>query len=302
MKNLFPFLLLTSSFPVEGQLYLNESSMWKERSGYHKSYPDPYYYVEDYVIKLDGDTVIDSRLYYKTLKTGTLTVTGGTPDTLVGIYPIHNYLKPLREENKDFYMYNLQTKKDEFLHNFDLVIGDTATTDCDYAFVTWIDTLYLGNIPRKRFHLAFPPGKGEVNSLIEGVGAAWGLFLNPCNVYPPFTTYFKLQCYSQDGAYMQVDSTFDCSNVVHSNDHIHQYPFSIRPNPIDEYLEIYFPEQIMQDLKVTIMNLTGAVIYQKNFKSSDKIERISFLDVPSGLYIISLKSKDAISAFKIIKR
>lgn len=302
MKNLLIISFAFSFLPATSQQLLNASSMWKQQSGYYRSYPDPYYYVEDYIIKMDGDTMISNKLYYKTLQTGTLTVTGGISDTLVGIYPIHNYLHPLREENQAFYVFDVQTKKDKLLHNFNIVPGDTATGDCDNGVVVWIDTLYLGSNARKRFHLAFPPGMSETNYLIEGVGAAFGAYNTPCNVYPPFSTYFKLQCYSQDGAYLQIDSTFDCSNIVHATDHLLHPGYSIYPNPFYEDFEIRVPGEIRNALAVTITNLTGAVVYDEKIESLNSTIQITLDDVPSGLYVLSLTSGDGISSIKIIKR
>lgn len=78
------------------------------------------------------------------------------------------------------------------------VFGDTATYDCGSPQVVMrIDTIYIGNIPRRHFH--FPTSVSETGTLIEGIGSIQGLFKRPCNGYILFEEFSELQCFSQGG-------------------------------------------------------------------------------------------------------
>src|SRR5688500_18074305 len=59
--------LVAALLPLLGQPYLQEPTIWKQ---YLRVPSFPYINVEEATYELKGDTVIDDKVYFKTLKTG----------------------------------------------------------------------------------------------------------------------------------------------------------------------------------------------------------------------------------------
>lgn len=300
MRGLHQILLITGIYLISysphllGQQYLHEPTIWKQ---YIRTPTFPWNEVQDYTLELNGDTVINGNAYFKILKNGFnyYIYNGMSFDSTV----IYEYLDPIREENLKFYAYNLTEEEEYLLHDFDLSVGDTANTlypDCENHIVTWIDTVYLGNAPRKRFHFG---GGFNFVTLIEGVGTSWGLQYTPCNDFP---APYQLQCFVQDQYYIQFNSQVDCySLVVVSTDGISEQEFTLYPTPFTDEINIQLPSSLAQPLHIVITNLLGTIIYQTQIDVSNEIETINPGNIPTGVYVVWLSSKDATSSFKILK-
>jgi hypothetical protein len=72
------------------------------------------------------------------------------------------------------------------------------------------------------------------------------------------------------------------------------------PNPLTENLtvKIFSPE--VNQVKLSIYNLTGQIFYQKEFKEVDFIQ-IPLADVPAGFYFLKIESQEGIVVKKIWK-
>ena len=281
-----------------GQPYLNETSRWKQYYRY-SVYPPGITFEEDIWIQLDGDTVVGNTIYYRVLKTGigTTYYTQEGDTTFHG--PILQYLDPVREEGRAFYAYNRMAQEEYLLYDFGGDVGDTLKSGyCKRDSIIAIDTLYLGDVPRKQFHLpsSFP---GEISTLIEGVGSTFGFYWQPCNVVP--TPFLKLQCFSQDGAYISFDSNFDCSTLVSAHEVIENDPLICSPNPFSTEITIHSPNSFSTDYSIVITNIVGSIIYREQGSSLDPFKRIDLSHLPSGLYILSLFEAGKIASEKILK-
>lgn len=292
--------LTVSSLELFAQTYLHEPTIWRQ---YWRTGSSPYTYEEDYTLELKGDTLINNKLYFKVLRSGIRTVTNSYSGAVES--PIYEYVNPIREEDQKFFRYNINLEKEELLHNFDLSVGDTAHVINDgchayyphHHIVRWIDTVYIGNIPRKRFHFT---SSIPIVALTEGVGSYRGLQYSPCFSY----TINYLQCYVQDQAYIQFETTqpVDCNSlIVVSTENATEQDFTLYPNPFTEEINIQTPSVITQELNVVVTNLLGTIIYQTQIDVFNEIVTIHPGDIPSGLYVVWLSSKDATSAFKILK-
>lgn len=205
---LMPFiLLLVLSVNVfsETKFSINSTSVWRVdhiRNGVsdeesHTSGDD----ISKYFFS--GDTLINSKLYYKLFKTGTSYFD-------VPFFYEMVYKGALREENNKFFYVDKDGTGEIMLYNFDAVIGETIEVPYDGILeekvVSSIDTLYDG---RKLIH--FNPkdpiiGCGD-QYIIEGIGGSGGLLEGPaCNHF--WTSDNHLVCYVQDNMLIYHDNNF----------------------------------------------------------------------------------------------
>lgn len=72
------------------------------------------------------------------------------------------------------------------------------------------------------------------------------------------------------------------------------------PNPINNELNIEFPEELAKDAELTISNLNGKIVFEKKLRSSEPI-KVDFENEASGAYIIILESDGDMIVKKVIK-
>jgi Secretion system C-terminal sorting domain len=300
MKYFLPLIVLFLATRLVAQPYLNETSQWKQYYRY-SAYPPGIAFVEDILIQLDGDTMVGDVTYYRVLKTGLATTILLQSNDTTYQGPIHHYMDPIREEDKYIYAYDRAAGKEYLLYDFSAAVGDTLKSFdyCKRDTVISIDTLYLGDQPRKRFHLPSPYA-GDISTLVEGIGSTFGFYWPVCNVIPD--PQIKLQCFSQDGAFIQFDSTYDCNGLLLANKWIKEDKFSIHPNPFLDDIEIQFPVAFQQAVSITMVNMLGAVVFHQQLQSPGPVERLALPDLPAGVYVICIRNRQGISSYKMIKR
>lgn len=299
MKHFFYLIVLFISTQVVGQPYLNETSQWKQYYEY-SVYPPGIRIVQDIVIQLDGDTMVGTTNYHRVLKTGIATTYYVQSGDTTYHGPIQEYMDPIREGEKSIYAYNRMTQKEYLLYDFGAEVGDTLKSgNCKRDTVIRIDTIYLGDKPRRRFHLP-SPFPGDVSTLVEGIGSTFGFYFGVCNVITT-PAFLQLQCYSQDGDFIQFDSTFDCSGLLLADEAVREEDFAIHPNPFTDEIEIDFPDAFKQSVSISVVNLMGVVVFEKRLQSVNSIERIALPDVPAGIYIVSIRHSQGIMSRKMMK-
>ena len=298
MKHLYTLIALCLSVHLVAQPYLDATSQWKQYYRY-SVFPPGIAFVEDMVIQFDGDTTVGTKIYHRVLKTGLATTymvqSGDT--TYQG--PIHTYMDPIREEGPYFYAYDRQAGQEYLLYDFSAQVGDTLQSgQCNMDMVVSIDTVYLGDRPRKRFHL-MPGPHGEITTLIEGVGPTFGLYWQPCNEVPDPQIY--LQCFSQDGDYMSFDSAYDCSQLVLAEEVITHEDWSVRPNPFSDEIEVYIPEGLRYPLKFTVMDLMGIVVYESLLMEGDHVVQVGLKELAAEMYVVSLRNREGVFSKMVMK-
>ena len=279
--------------PLYSQPYLNETSTWKQ---FYKTYGLESIMEYDALIQFDGDTIIGNTTYYKVLETGM--VKTSYTCCPASYAPIYNHRNPIREENKSFYAYNIVTNKEYLLYDFDLIIGDTIKTGCNKDTIVSIDTVFMGNIPRQRFHLLATPF-----TLIEGIGSTVGFYWQTCNGISSIAGY--LQCYCQNGDCISFPTFWDpnpeCDSLVTNIRNIEFTNFSITPNPFDNEIQIQSTWLEDSDATIYIFNLTGDLIMKKKIHSNTIFESVNVTSLSPGIYFIGIQNNGVINFKKMIK-
>lgn len=293
MKNttLIIALLLFSSC-LSAQNYLNETSTWQE---FDICAAESQNAIAT-TIRLDGDTLINGINYHKTYVTGRSISSSYSDTVIIELSPY--YANPIREEAGAFYQ-NINGE-DQILHNFNLSVGDSVVVRYGNNTVTVasIDTVFIGNIPRKRFMLDVPVVE---QFLIEGVGSSMGLFKKP------FDGFFidcseTLQCFSQSNQYLQLDTDAECSGVVNIDDAQNpDFSFLITPNPTQNHLNITFDRILPNNTHLQITSIDGKTLLQKNISNVQQINNLNISQLPDGVLIISVLGDDILHSKRIIK-
>jgi len=286
---LFALLPCYCFLSLNGQPYLDETSSWHEF--FH--YPNGSGYTEEnYTITFRGDTLINGISYFKTWKTGIATVHSGGYSNM---YPIDKSWWPIREEDQRFFLFDTVHNQEKLMYDFNLTIGDTLNLPeyCDGHVISWADTVYIGTIPRLRYHLN---GTNDIVQIIEGIGTSFGLFWSPCNSFVPS----ELQCYSQDGAYLQLIPNVDCSAFVVDTKDIANDLFTISPNPCHDQIEIRLPTGFSKPLTIMVFDLLGNIVYNATLPFPSSVESIDISNATPGMYIVCLQQAGSISNFKML--
>lgn len=76
---------------------------------------------------------------------------------------------------------------------------------------------------------------------------------------------------------------------------------TIYPNPVADQLNIQLGTELNNSV-VRIFNPMGQVVYQENFKSLKNTHTIDFKTIPSGIYLVYIKSDEGTISKKIIKK
>lgn len=125
---------------------------------------------ENYRLFINGDTVIQSKNYYKLYKTGILYL--DKPMEYESLY-----MGALRQEASEVFFVNPQADIEELLYNFDVRINDTITAKIGKGKkVLDIDTLEDG---RRKYYISKSAVHAMEAFIIEGVGSSGGLLNEP---------------------------------------------------------------------------------------------------------------------------
>lgn len=128
----------------------------------------------------DSDTIISGNKYYKLYRDQIDSIFDIATHLFIDTnYYNHIYLAAIREDSlKQFFVYFPGQTSENLLHNFNLAVGDSlpdmiSSMGCNVPpnVVTFIDTVYFGMQPLKKFHFA-----NLINRVYyEGIGASTGL-------------------------------------------------------------------------------------------------------------------------------
>lgn len=76
---------------------------------------------------------------------------------------------------------------------------------------------------------------------------------------------------------------------------------SIYPNPVVDKLNLQISDKLT-NATVRVFNPMGQVIYQNDYKSLTNIQNIDFKSIPSGIYMVYIKSDEGTITKKVIKK
>lgn len=86
------------------------------------------------------------------------------------------------------------------------------------------------------------------------------------------------------------------SNVLSKN------PITLYPNPVQNELRVSLKDIEASELNLNIFDMNGKVVVSKNIKNTQQEYFLDFANQTAGMYIIQLKSADAVWSTKITKQ
>ncbi len=274
---MFQFLLGSA------QPYLNNSCVWTESSYYHNSTE---IYQQYFRLYINGDTTINNQLNYKLYKQGYDSVFTLSGRNFLRVDSYNFYVGALREAGKKFYLNNAE------LYDFNVAVGDTIF---GYRYVESVETIYLGNEPRKRFSLKLI-GTNSTHYLIEGVGALGG-FLRGVGLYLGGSS----KCF-QKGAHSLIFSpTYaPCAALVSTTATETVPKIDISPNPMDDKIILKLSPQ---DKKITLRlySIQGQLLKTATVAPQKTEFELTMQDIASGLYFLHFEQENKNWVEKVIK-
>jgi len=84
---------------------------------------------------------------------------------------------------------------------------------------------------------------------------------------------------------------------------LYELNITIYPNPVKDNLFIKFNDAILSDISISLVDVSGRLIIQRNFKhiDLDKEETLDLSSIKSGIYFIEIRSEKVSRVYKIIK-
>jgi hypothetical protein len=255
----------------------------------------------DYVLYVQGDTVIGPYTYKKMRTRGTYHYTyiispGCSESDHFADLP-HMLL---RQDSTRIWRYD--NLGDELLYDFNLQVGDTLpmggyNSTLDTIVVDSISTLMVSNSPRKVFHLSTVP----FDMLIEGIGGVSSLggggFLVP---YPPcFECEQSLSCYSMNDTVYYPSIQAACSFNVDIEQVLQKQPIKFYPNPVEDFVVLSLADN--PQIKITCTNLIGQSFYMSFEPMGSGEWKLNTRDLYKGIYFLQIEQGGVLSSVKIIK-
>lgn len=305
MKNLITIAFLAICTIASSQNYLSIDSEWTEHAYSNISAP-PHSISHSYTIRLEADTIINNKVYYKTKRDGTTTVTNYITNTVVSTTPINDYLKPLREDQGKFYIYNSFLNQEELLHDFTLSVGDTATTSCPAyppQIVRKIELISFGTQTIKKF--MFDTVSSALSTpLYEGIGTNKGLFVKPCDNHIGIEYGSDLHCYSTGDETIQIDTaTYSCQTTspeVSTIELITEIE-TIYPNPFTDQIIIENTWSDVEEITIELFDFQGHLVKSTVISTLNNQIELSTTEINSGAYILIINNRGRLYTKKLVK-
>ncbi len=282
MKKILPlFILFSLTFSAYAQSLIGENKQWYERESFITQAP-----ITD-ILKLEGDTLVDNKLYKKIFR---------TRDTANQVWTLNSRL--IREDStkKVWLRYLVQNEPQELLlYDFDLVVGDSFFINDSFQPckipVTNVDSILLTNGEmRKRITFSYQRFGGDLDETywIEGIGSHFGL-LRHLGAYCQASDYARsLRCYFEDGERLfgQVPEANCFYLFTNTEDLEEKIKFSVYPNPVSEQLTLTLPDN--QNRSWELFNYQGQRV--RNGEVNNNGDQISVKSLSSGIYFLKIEN------------
>ena len=246
---------------------------------------------------LCGDTTVNQINYKKLcLETGSMS---NPENMLAGL---------IREQDKRIYykgadFMGFPHEKEWLLYDFDVQEGDTvwhANTGYDYSEIEKIDSVIVGNQLRRRFKVNTWRNYNfkDEEFWVEGIGSIKNGLLAHITQIPTCCYHFwEFVCYSKNGETKYLNPSFDdCypSFLFSSlDDRLYLPEITIYPNPVAGQV-IVGEVPHSDDFSITILNLTGQIIFKKQLQPGKNLVQFPAFD---GLAVVVI----ADSTGKLVK-
>lgn len=302
MKRLVYILLLVSlipynfqaqdyePFPTDSIAWLYLTTVWDNQG--NTEIGDVYFYY------LSGDTTINSQEYSFLYRAPT----NEFIDNQFHHYnPSSNYFIGLwKEQNKRVSLHPQLNLTEEFLlYDFNLNLGDTITweghqitgsTEEITSIYSFNSEVILANGETRNQH-----EYNQVNAvIIEGIGSILGDLIAP-GIFVNFST--DLVCaskpnellFSQEIFGANLNSSFNCLNVVTDLTEIKSKRINLYPNPSSD--KVYFEIPFGQNVEVNVYDNLGRKTQVPIVINGDQYS-LDIKGIPTGLYTIHIQSND----------
>jgi hypothetical protein len=293
-KTTIIFLLITILANVKGQNYTpfpTDSTIWS---------------VSNYKFSINGDTLINSKLYQKFYIQS---------DTTYFSFDIQsaNYFASIREENKQLFFIPKDSTNEYLLYDFSKNIGDTVrhysmdflqSVDSDLSIIQSTDSIQIDNQYRKRFKIK----KTSTLPLpeeywIEGIGSTIGLFFPGYNNHNMVDIpIHELLCVERKNIiiYQTILRCFHLpSSDVKEIGKTFGIRLSIKPNPFtyESLISINGNIEKNETYSLSLFDLTGKLVKNINFNENITLYRDN---LECGVYYLVLKSSKYSISKKIV--
>ncbi|MBK9017756.1 MAG: T9SS type A sorting domain-containing protein [Saprospiraceae bacterium] len=131
--------------------------------------------------------------------------------------------------------------------------------------------------------------------LMEGVGTDmgpfWQIFAYP---HPAKPTFLYDYCGLEDGY-----CGLQLVNGIRQR--LADWQIELTPNPATDLLTLQFPEGIHGPFSCTVSDFTGKMVFVKNAEPIHSRLQISIKDMPSGIYVLTIRNENAAVARRFAK-
>jgi Leucine-rich repeat (LRR) protein len=100
---------------------------------------------------------------------------------------------------------------------------------------------------------------------------------------------------------IKVSTDLDCQGIYEEQIYMSDGVF-VYPNPFDNAINIYLGSSEVKNTEINIYSSLGQLVYTQSLKEHQDTYQIVTSKLPIGLYIVSIKTKDSVSTFKIVKK
>jgi hypothetical protein len=173
---------------------------------------------------------------------------------------------------------------DTLLYDFDLQVGDflplTYNNSSTEIQIDDISTIQVGTETRNVFH--FNQGNG-IDSLIEGIGHNKGLI----GTMQPFEFFeYELMCFSLDGTTYYLSIGAACDLTVSSQEISKTISSNLSPNPVVDFAQIEFSENV-QIVNILAIDILGKKVILPFKKVNQNTIEIDSRELTKGYYVIN---------------
>ena len=305
MKKYLIFLFLLTSLDSFSQTsvyhpFPNSNAYW--RVNYYESPSNPCTgtgLLASYQYTYDGDTIINSNIYKKILKSGAI-FSLCYPGTPLG------YQGAFREDTilKRAYLVLPGDTMDSLLYDFNLQVGDTVNSvlhslsiygnNCAPYIITAMDSQLIGSSYRKRWTIGLMSGLCIQARYVEGVGNLFG-FLDS---YYTFEEGPLLLCFSVNNQPQYYIGPISVCNPLSINEIPEQAIISnllISPNPVsDNFFNVDTGIHLTSEIRfIDIYNSTGITCHFNWTKYSDSMILINNFNLSPGIYLLTVRTSNS---------
>ncbi len=138
-----------------------------------------------------------------------------------------------------------------------------------------------------------PSSFTQIAGPIDAPVAAWTYVEYDLGAYQGQAVYVAIQCVSNDAFIFLVDD-ISISFFISTNDKPLAESLKVYPNPVDDVLNIQSGVEITN---ARLFNISGQLIFESNGNSNEM--RIRTSEMPSGLYLLNITTKQGVITRKV---